>query len=387
MLSSQSLPVIKATLPVISERMDGITPHFYRRLFEAHPELMNGLFSRSNQRNGKQQSALAGSIVAFAAWLAENPDSYPEAVLVRIANKHTSLGIVPDQYPIVYKHLFDAIAEDLGDTLTTEIADAWTEVYWLMAHALIKIEKGLYAAQANDKPWAQWRITEKRPAGSGAVTLVLEPADDTPATPGRAGQYVSLRVPVKDGLLQVRQYSLSHNAASTTSRTITTKLDDGGEVSPIVHQLQVGTVVELSNPYGEVTLGDNDGPIILASAGIGCTPAASLLHELATNHSEREVLVLHAESTPDMWALGQEMTSHVSELPNADLHVWYEQELEGFHKGFMTLEGLDIPQDASLHLCGPLPFMKSMRSQALKAGIPADRIQYEVFGPDMWLFS
>lgn len=388
MLSSQSFPLIEATLPLVSERMDGITPHFYRRLFQAHPELMDGLFSRSNQRNGKQQTALAGSIVAFAAWLVANPDSYPEAVLVRIAHKHASLGIIEEQYPIVYKHLFDAIAEDLGDTLTPEIADAWTEVYWLMAHALIKIEKGLYAAQANDKPWSPWRITQKRPAGAGAVTVVLEPADDTAVTPGRPGQYVSVRVSVADGLRQVRQYSLSQNAMDTTSRTITTKLDDDGEVSPVVNRiLDVGAVVEVSNPYGDVVLEQSEGPLILASAGIGCTPSASLLHSLAESQSDREVLVLHAESAPDMWALKQEMTSNVDALPNADIQVWYEQETEGFHKGFMSLKGLDLPDDASLHLCGPLPFMKHLRSEAIEAGIPAERIQYEVFGPDMWLFA
>ena len=149
MLSDKSRPVIGATLPLVGSRIGEITPKFYARLFAAHPELLDGLFSRSNQRNGNQQQALAGSIAAFATHLVNNPGTLPETVLARIAHRHASLGITEPQYQVVYEHLFAAIAEDLAEVITPEIAEAWTEVYWLMADALIKIEKGLYAIQAN----------------------------------------------------------------------------------------------------------------------------------------------------------------------------------------------------------------------------------------------
>ena len=252
MLSDKSRPVIEATLPLVGSRIGSITPNFYARLFAAHPELMDGLFSRSNQRSGNQQQALAGSIAAFATHLVNNPGTLPETVLSRIAHRHASLGITEPQYQVVYEHLFAAIAEDLAEVITPEIAEAWTEVYWLMADALIKLEKGLYAAQANDKMWTPWRVAAKAPAGTGSMTFTLEPADDTPVTPALPGQYVSVKVAVADGLRQVRQYSLSGDAG--TSRTFTTKLDDGGEVSPVLHHtVQVGDVVEISNPYGEIT--------------------------------------------------------------------------------------------------------------------------------------
>ena len=50
MLSDKSFPVIEATLPLVGSRIGAITPKFYARLFAAHPELLDGLFSRSNQR-------------------------------------------------------------------------------------------------------------------------------------------------------------------------------------------------------------------------------------------------------------------------------------------------------------------------------------------------
>jgi len=34
--------------------------------------------------------------------------------------------------------------------------------------------------------------------------------------------------------------------------------------------------------------------------------------------------------------------------------------------------------------CGPLPFMRHVRSTLLDKGVPPSHIRYEVFGPDLW---
>lgn len=383
MLSEKSRPIIEATLPLVGSRIGTITVDFYNRLFTAHPELLDGLFSRSNQRSGDQQRALAGSIAAFATHLIGNPGTLPEKVLSRIAHKHASLGITEDMYGVVYEHLFAAIAADLAEVITPEIAEAWTEVYWLMADALIKLEKDLYASQSNGKMWMPWRVTAKDPAGTDAMTFTLEPADDTPVTAAKPGQYVSVKVQLPDGLRQVRQYSLSGDTG--TSRVFTTKLNDGGEVSTALHAgVEPGDILEISNPYGEISLREGDGPVILASAGIGCTPAASILRALAQTGTGRQVMVLHAEKTMENWALSGQMTADAAKI-DAELQLWLESPQQGSKEGFMSLREVDLPADASLYLCGPLPFMKQIRDEAIDAGIPATRIHYEVFGPDVWL--
>ncbi|EAR24311.1 flavohemoprotein [marine actinobacterium PHSC20C1] len=384
MLSNQSLPLIEATLPLVSERMPKIAMNFYSRMFTAHPELFDGLFSRSNQKNGSQQQALAGSIAVFATHLVRNPDTTPESMLSRIAHKHVSLDIQPEQYDVVYKYLFEAIADELSDVITAEIAEAWTEVYWLMAHALIKIEKGLYAGAGNNTPLAPWIVIGKDAAGSDALTFTLAPADDTTPAVALPGQYVSVTVTMPDGIRQVRQYSLS--AGTATTRVFTTKLDAGGEVSPALHRdVQLGDTLLLSNPCGDVTLAEGDTPLILASAGIGCTPSASILRSLVLGKSKREVTVLHAENNLGGWALREQMSDDVALLETAELELWLEIPSEGAHEGFMSLDGVTIPENASVYLCGPLPFMRSLRSQALASGVPANRIHYEIFGPDLWL--
>lgn len=66
MLPDTSRPVIQATLPVVGEHMEEIAKRFYKHIFDARPDLRDGLFNRGKQADGRQQQALAGSIAAFA---------------------------------------------------------------------------------------------------------------------------------------------------------------------------------------------------------------------------------------------------------------------------------------------------------------------------------
>ena len=47
----------------------------------------------------------------------------------------------------------------------------------------------------------------------------------------------------------------------------------------------------------------------------------------------------------------------------------------------MDLSEIALPDDVQVFTCGPLPFMRLVRSTLLDRGIPAARI---VFGPDLW---
>ena len=395
MLSETSAPIVKATLPAVGENIQTIAQRFYEHLFEAHPELFDGVFNRGNQADGHQQQALAGSIAAYASMLLDRPGEVPEALLSRISHKHAALAVEPKQYKIVHEHLFWAIADVLGDAVTPEVAAAWDEVYWLMANTLMNLERGLYA-DFGGKPeniWRTWRVTEKRPETEEVVSIVVERTDERDVYPSLPGQYVTLQMPTKDGLHQPRQYSLTR-ADDGHHRTFAVKrVDDAGrpegEVSTLIHDsLAVGDEIILSAPFGDVVLAEGDGPVVFASAGIGVTPYAGMLSHLAAQGSQREVLFLHAGTSPESFALRGQVTEDLESLPNARLHVWYEKPdsalADNEHEGFMDLSVLELPEDATYYLCGPLPFMQAVRSQLISRGTPARKIQYEVFGPDLW---
>ncbi|MHC5705038.1 globin domain-containing protein [Streptomyces tirandamycinicus] len=395
MLSEKATPVVRATLPIVGAALGDITELFYRKLFDAHPELLRDLFNRGNQANGEQRKALAGSIAAFAGMLLEQPGTRPDAMLARIAHKHASLGVTSGQYKIVHRHLFAAIAEVLGDAVTDEVAAAWDEVYWLMANALIAVETRLYqeAGATEGEVWRTMEIAGRRQETPDVVSFLLRPRDGRPAGTFRAGQYVGVRAELADGARQIRQYSLS-TAPGRPEWRISVKRVRGatgpeGEVSSWLHEhAHPGDVLTVSVPFGDLVLPEGGEPLLLASAGIGNTPVLALLDHLVSTGSGRTVVTVHADRTPADHAHREEHLALARALPGGRLHLWYASpghDAPDVPAGRADLDGLDLPEDLTAYLCGPLPFMRTVRSDLLRRGIPAERIHYEVFGPDLWL--
>lgn len=65
MLSPEKIKIIKSTVPVLEKHGKDITTRFYQLLFQNHPELLN-VFNHANQKQGRQQTALANAVYAAA---------------------------------------------------------------------------------------------------------------------------------------------------------------------------------------------------------------------------------------------------------------------------------------------------------------------------------
>jgi len=388
--------VIEATLPVVAENIEEIATRFYTHLFGQHPELLDGVFNRGNQAEKTQQMALAGSVAVFASSLMKVPEQLPEHLLNRIAHKHASLGITPAQYEVVHDNLFWAIVDVLGDAVTPEVAAAWDEVYWLMAYALINQERGLYSARGvrPETVWREWEVAERIQETEDVVTFRVRRTDDRLVKTSLPGQYVTVLVPMPDGVRQPRQYSLT-KADDGEHRQFSVKRVRGGgkpdgEVSNLLCEtVQVGDRLTMSLPFGDVVLDDAGRPVVFASAGIGITPMAGMLSHLAAAGSHLPITLLHADVDEASFALRHQVLEDVQRMPGATAHVWYERGADStlpvdVHDGQMDLDDVKLPDDATYYLCGPLPFMQAVRSALIDEGVPPRDIQYEVFGPDLW---
>ncbi|ASU79445.1 hemin transporter [Actinopolyspora erythraea] len=392
MLSERSAETVRATLPVVRGAISEIAARFYDRLFAERPELLRDLFNRGNQANGTQREALAGSITVFAAALVDEPGTSPERMLSRIAHKHASLGVTREQYRIVRENLFAAIAEVLGDAATEEVVRAWDEVYWLMAESLVNREEKLYAAAGAPEgdTWREYRVDGRRPETPDVVTFLVRPVDGGPVPEWRAGQYVSVRVRLPDGARQIRQYSLTGDPGDDALR-ITVKGVNGepeGEVSNRLHEhVREGDVLWLSAPFGDVVLEEGSGPVLLASAGIGCTPVIAMLRHLVATGSARRVIAVHADRSPTTHAFRAEFERLVAELDDAEAHVWYESPEGPWPRertGRPDLAALRIPPGTEAYLCGPPAFMRGAHRQLVSAGVAETDVHYEIFEPDSW---
>lgn len=392
LLSPASLEIVKATAGVVAEHADQITATFYPRMFAAHPELLR-VFNQGNQANGEQSRALAGSVVAYAVQLIDPDAPSFDHVMRRIAYKHVSLGIRPEQYTIVGENLLAAVAEVLGDAVTPEIAAAWSEVYWLFALQLVAEEARIYQEIGIDpaQPTRPYRVVRRIEETANVISLVLEPDDGLPLPDIAAGQYVSVFVDLPGGDRQPRQYTVSSTAIRTRLQITVSRVRGAngapdGRVSNYLHDhVKVGDVLELSAPVGDFVLTPTESPLLLASAGAGITTVLPIVEQIARNQPQRTVIVAHADRTPKAHALRETVRHLGREIDDFTTYSWYEADGdEGSRSGYMDLSDIPLPEDIQVFTCGPLPFMRLVRETLLGRGVPANRIRYEVFGPDLW---
>ncbi len=395
-LTPESEQIVAATAAVVAEHADEITRTFYPSMFAAHPELLR-VFNQANQAIGEQPKALAASVVAFATQLVDPnaPDFTP--VMNRIAHKHVSLGISSTQYTIVGKHLLGAVKTVLGDAITPEVAAAWDEVYWLFGCSLIAEEARLYALAGTDPehPWRDYRVVERFEESDDVFSLLLAPV--TGEVPAHStGQYVAIAVDLPDGDRQPRQYTISSGPRGDTLRVTIKRVrgTDGapdGRVSTWLHaNAKPGTILQVSQPAGDVVLDGSEAPLVLVSAGIGITPIAAIMEDLSRRQPDRQVRLFHADRSHEHHALYSGLRRQVLAMSDARAQNWYEADadsaptLHPAREGLMDLSDIAVPADAEVFMCGPLPFMQMARRMLVDKGIPGESIHYEVFGPDLW---
>jgi len=402
MLTQQTKDIVKATAPVLATHGYDIIKHFYRSLLGAHPELKN-VFNMRHQERGQQQEALARAVYAYAANI-EDP-SCLTAVLEGIANKHASLGVKPEQYPIVGEHLLGSIKAVLGDAATEDIISAWAQAYGNLADILMGRESQLRERTVEEPGgWIGWRqfvVKAKQPESDVITSFVLEPADGGPVVNFEPGQYTSVAVQVpRLGLRQIRQYSLS-DAPNGRSYRISVKREAGpnpgeeGYVSTLLHdQVQVGDSISLAAPYGNFFIDVNaTTPVVLISGGVGLTPMISMLNRVMQCPG-RDVVFVHGARNSAVHAMKDHLRTMAAQHPNFKTFIFYDtplpQDQQGKDYDFPGIVDIDkiagaiSLADADYYICGPIPFMRLQHDALIARGIKEPKVHYEVFGPDLF---
>src|SRR3954470_5663740 len=288
MLNERTIAIVKSTAPILEQQGETLTRHFYKRMFSYNPEVAP-FFNPANQTSGRQQRALAGAITAYAANI-DNLEVLGGAVEL-IAQKHASLLIKPEHYPIVGENLLASIRKVLGEGATDEVINAWAEAYGFLAEILIGRERQIY--RENTKKPGGWegfkpfRVIRKEKESSNIASFYLAPADGAPLASFKPGQYITVRVPTPSCQTTMRNYSLSDKPGQewfriSVKREVSPEADTPeGYVSNLLHDaVEVGTELEIAPPCGEFFLDVSEKhprPLVLLAAGIGVTPIMSIM--------------------------------------------------------------------------------------------------------------
>lgn len=220
------------------------------------------------------------------------------------------------------------------------------------------------------------RVARVVPETPTVSSIHLAAEDGTPLPAAKPGQYLTVRIPGTPS--PVRDYSLS-SAPGAAEYRISVKREPHGTVSGYLHtRLTAQAMLDVAAPRGEFVLEPGDGPVVLASAGVGVTPVLAMLHQLVTDQSNRAVWWLHTAKDTAHHAFAAESRALLAQLPNASEHVFYTA--PGARPDAATVAGLGIPADATAYLCGPGPFMSDLTAALVSAGVAAERVHTELFG-------
>jgi nitric oxide dioxygenase len=392
------LDQIKASVELLKNEGEVITKRFYKILFDRNPELKD-IFNMSNQREDSENSqsrALADAIFAYASNI-DTPENLTVAIN-RIANKHASLMIKPEHYPLVGNALLEALCQHLQVTADHPVIQAWGAAYQILADIFIDAEEGIYSAnEARAGGWRGFRafIVNRIVRESAFVrSFYLRPSDGGPIADYLPGQYIGVKfdIPGHDRS-EIRQYSLSDSPAAALEGgyyRITVKEEANkkpGIVSTYLHKnVKIGDTFEVSPPVGDFYLKDeNKKPVVLLSGGVGITPMASMLKSILSREESISVSFIHCAHSFSEHTMHASIAA-LSEQKGFKYFTVYEADDSGDYIGYLSdemLGDMELDFNADFYFCGPIAFMKHVAKLLRARGVARDQIHFEVFGPSL----
>jgi hemoglobin-like flavoprotein len=123
----EQIEIVKSSYAQIEPIIEQMITMFYGRLFDLDPGLQP-LFKSSM---AYQKSKIAATVTAIINSL-DRPD-HTIRVMKRLGSRLTGYGIRTEDYHTIGLALLWTLQICLGEAYTTEVAEAWTEAYYLIA--------------------------------------------------------------------------------------------------------------------------------------------------------------------------------------------------------------------------------------------------------------
>lgn len=215
--------------------------------------------------------------------------------------------------------------------------------------------------------------------GAKAKTFVFRRADGEAFPYFRAGQYLSLKLPL-EGSFVTRAYSLcsSPKDALKGRAAITVRSNPGGfAADKLLAALKPGDEVIASDPQGFFYYEDlRDAKHVVGLAGgSGITPFLSMAYALRDGAEDFELTLLYGSRDEESILFRKELDEVAAACPKFRVvHVLSDEEKAGYEHGFVTAELIKkyAPADAeySVFLCGPEGMYRFLKPEIEKLALP-----------------
>ncbi|MEJ3657894.1 ferredoxin reductase [Actinomycetes bacterium KLBMP 9759] len=194
-----------------------------------------------------------------------------------------------------------------------------------------------------------------------------------------AGQHYVLRLTAPDGYSAQRSYSVASAPDDSGEIELTVELLDGGEVSQFLHEVVVpGDELEVRGPIGGFFAWRGETPALLVGGGSGVVPLMAMLR-LARALGRADLLrVLVSARSP-------ETLYYAGELPGPQTTLAYTRDAPDGGRAAGRITAADtaplVRGGEDAYVCGSTGFAETATGALIAAGVPAERIKVERFGP------
>lgn len=214
---------------------------------------------------------------------------------------------------------------------------------------------------------------------ANAKTYVFKRADGEPFPFFRAGQYISLKLPI-DGSFVTRAYSLCYSPMDALKGTaaITIRSNPGGfAADKLLGTLKVGDEVLSSDPQGFFYYEDlRDAKTVIGLAGgSGITPFLSMAYAIRDGAEDFNLTLLFGSRDEENILFKKELDEIAAACPHFKVvHVLSDEEKAGYEHGFITAELIKkyapADEEYSVFLCGPEGMYRFLKPEIEKLGLP-----------------
>lgn len=210
-------------------------------------------------------------------------------------------------------------------------------------------------------------------------------------TAHRPGQHYDVRLTAADGYSAQRSYSIASEPERSGEIDITVERIADGEVSPFLDDtVVVGDRFEVRGPIGGYFVWDRSigGRLMLVAGGSGVVPLMAMLRHRAVAGVKDPTRLLYSARTYEQIIYGEELET-LAKGSGLTLAYTLTRSQPGGWKGYTRriddamLKDVSGPlgRDALAYICGPTALVEVAADGLERAGLPADRIRTERFGP------
>ena len=218
-----------------------------------------------------------------------------------------------------------------------------------------------------------------------AKTFVFLRADGKPAPYFRAGQYMSLKLPIGESFV-TRPYSISSSPKDALSGkvAVTVKSNpDGFAADWMLENFKAGDTVHASEGLGSFYYEKyrDAAHVVALAGGSGITPFLSMARAIRDGIEDFRLTILFGSRTEDTILFKDELDAIAAATGKVKVvHVLSHEEKEGFEHGFLSAELIrkyagDEPY--SVFVSGPGPMFRFVNGELPKLGLEKKYIRKE----------